>query len=58
MEDNERTEIWASDPLTGEKQLVEVFDHALTEEDLRAFAVAAALQHVDHLTLEDLWRLG
>ncbi len=57
MEDNERTEIWASDPFTGKKELVEVFDHALSEQDLRDFAVAAALQHVEHLTLDDLFRL-
>lgn len=59
MDANEqRTELWASDPVTGESSLVEVFDHPLSEDDLRAFAVAASLSFVDDLTVEDLWSLG
>ena len=53
-----RTELWASDPVTGESRMIEVFDHPLSEEDLRAFAVAASLTYIDDLTLEDLWALG
>ncbi|HEX7168239.1 MAG TPA: hypothetical protein VF230_14765 [Acidimicrobiales bacterium] len=53
-----RTELWASDPVTGESKLIEVFDHPLSEEDLRAFAVAASLVYIDDLTVEDVWALG
>lgn len=53
-----RTELWSNDPLTGEATLIEVFEHPLSEEDLRAFAVASALQYVEHLTVEDLWMLS
>ena len=55
---DQRTELWASDPVTGESKLIEVFDHPLSEEDLRAFAVAASLIYIDDLTVEDLWSLG
>ena len=56
-QDSQRTELWASDPVTGESKLIEVFDHPLSEEDLRAFAVAASLVYIDDLTVEDLWSL-
>ncbi|HET9442442.1 MAG TPA: hypothetical protein VFO65_03905 [Acidimicrobiales bacterium] len=52
-----RTELWSNDPLTGEAVLVEVFERPLSEDDLRAFAVAASLPYVSHLTVEDLWAL-
>lgn len=52
-----RTELWSNDPETGEAVLIEVFDHPLSDHDVRAFAVAAALQFIDHLTVDDLWRL-
>lgn len=55
---DQRTELWASDPVTGESKLVEVFDHPLSEDDLRAFAVAASLAFVEDLTVEDLWTFG
>ena len=55
---DQRTELWASDPVTGESKLVEVFDHPLNEDDLRAFAVAASLLYIDELTVDDLWALG
>lgn len=55
---DQRTELWASDPVTGESRLVEVFDHTLSEDDLRAFAVAASLLYIDELTVDDLWALG
>ena len=59
MERNDqRTELWASDPMTGESRLVEVFDHTLSEDDLRAFAVAASLAFIEDLTVDDLWSLG
>jgi hypothetical protein len=59
MERNDqRTELWASDPVTGESKLVEVFDHPLSEDDLRAFAVAASLAFIEDLTVDDLWSLG
>jgi hypothetical protein len=53
-----RTELWSNDPLTGEATLIEVFEHPLTEDDLRAFAVAAALQFIEYLTVDDLWMLS
>lgn len=52
-----RTELWASDPVTGESKLIDVFDRPLGEEDLRAFAVAASLVYIDDLTVDDLWTL-
>ena len=55
---DQRTELWASDPVTGESKLVEVFDHPLSEDDIRAFAVAASLLYIDELTVDDLWALG
>ena len=56
--ERERTELWASDPMTGESTLVEVFDHPLSEEDLRAFAIAASLVYIDGLTVDDCWTLN
>ena len=53
-----RTELWSNDPQTGEAVLIEVFEHPLTDQDLRAFAIAAALQFIDHLTVDDLWHLA
>lgn len=53
-----RTELWSNDPITGESVLIETFEHPLSEEDLRAFAIAAALPYIDHLTVEDCWQLG
>jgi hypothetical protein len=53
-----RTELWSNDPLTGEATLIEVFEHPLTEDDLRAFAVASALSYIEHLTVDDLWMLS
>lgn len=38
--------------------LIETFEHSLSEDDLRAFAIAAALGHIDHLTVDDCWTLG
>ena len=59
MESQEgRTELWASDPITGESVLVEVFEHPLSEEDLRAFAIAASLTYIEELTVDDLSSLG
>jgi hypothetical protein len=59
MQEHEgRTELWSNDPITGESVLVEVFEHPLSDEDLRAFAVAAALPYIDRLTLDDLWSLS
>jgi hypothetical protein len=55
---DQRTELWASDPITGKSRLVEVFDHPLSENDLRAFAIAASLHYIDDLTVDDLWMLG
>jgi hypothetical protein len=55
---NGRTELWSNDPITGEATLIETFEHPLSEEDLRAFAIAAALPFIDHLTVEDLWALS
>ena len=55
---DQRTELWASDPVTGESKLVEVFDHPLSEEDLRAFAVAVSLAYIEDLTVEELWTFG
>ncbi len=53
-----RTELWSNDPETGEAVLIEVFEHPLSEDDLRCYAIAAALSYVDHLTVEDLWSLS
>ena len=53
-----RTELWSNDPVTGEAVLVEVFEHPLSEDDLRAYAIAAALAYVERLTVDDLWSLG
>ncbi|HVF33012.1 MAG TPA: hypothetical protein VM933_08245 [Acidimicrobiales bacterium] len=53
-----RTELWSNDPDTGEATLLDTFEHPLSEDDLRAFAIAAALPYIDHLTLEDCWTLG
>lgn len=53
-----RTELWSNDPDTGEAVLVETFDHPLSEDDLRAFAVAAALPYIEGLTVDDCWSLG
>jgi hypothetical protein len=50
-----RTELWSNDPISGESVLIETFEHPLTEEDLRAFAIAAALRHIEDLTVDDLW---
>jgi hypothetical protein len=53
-----KTELWSNDPITGEATLIETFEHPLSEDDLRAFAIAAALPYIDHLTVEDCWTLG
>ncbi len=52
-----RTELWSNDPVTGEAVLIETFEHPLSEDDLRAFAISAALPFIDHLTVEDCWSL-
>lgn len=52
-----RTELWSNDPISGESVLIETFEHPLSEEDLRAFAIAAALPYIDDLTVDDLWQL-
>ena len=58
MESEGRTELWSNDPVTGEATLIEVFAHPLSEEDLRAFAIAAALPYIEQLTVDDLWTLN
>ena len=52
-----RTELWSNDPLSGEAVLIETFEHPLGDDDLRAFAISAALPFLDDLTVEDLWNL-
>ena len=58
QEHHGRTELWSNDPISGEAVLIETFEHPLSEEDLRAFAIAAALPYIDELTVEDCWALG
>ena len=59
MQDHEgRTELWSNDPVTGEAVLVEVFAHPLSDKDLRAFAIAAALPFIENLVVDDLWALN
>lgn len=58
QEHSGRTELWSNDPITGESVLIETFEHPLSEDDLRVFAIAAALPYIDHLTVEDCWQLG
>lgn len=52
-----RTELWSNDPVSGEAVLIETFEHPLTEDDLRTFAVAVALPYIDELTVDDLFTL-
>ena len=54
----DRTELWSNDPATGKSVLIEVFEHPLSDEDVRAYAIAAALQFIDVLTVDDLWRFA
>ena len=58
MQEHGRTELWSTDPTTGEAVLIETFEHSLSEDDLRAFAVAATLVYIDPLTVEDCWTIG
>ena len=49
-----RTEVWETDPVTGESRMVERFDRVLDDDEILDLAVAAAIQEVEILTVEDV----
>lgn len=49
-----RTEVWETDPVTGESRMVERFDRVLDDDEILDLAVAAAIQEVEVLTVADV----